>query len=232
MIRAVIFDFNGVLVDDEAIHCRFLREILAEEGIAVSEAQYHAEYLGYDDRGCFEVALSRHGQVASPDRVAELIARKSARYDAWARESLESFPGAREAVRALAERWPLAICSGALRGEIEAALAGLGLDESFEAIIAAEDTERCKPDPEGYFLALDALRSTGNDGLEAAHCLVIEDSLAGVAAAKAAGMWTIAVLHSYTEDELRHAGADAILHNLADLNPEWVRRLFLPEVSP
>lgn len=232
MIRAVIFDFNGVLVDDEAMHCQFLRDVLAEEGITITEAQYHDEYLGYDDRGCFEVALTRHGQTATDARIADLTARKSALYDAWARTSLRAFPGAVEAVHALADRWPLAICSGALRGEIEAALDGLNLDDAFEAIIAAEDTARCKPDPEGYFLALDALRSLGHNGLEAGHCLVIEDSLAGIAAGKSAGMWVVAVPHSYPEAELRAAGADAIITNLADLNPDAVRRLFFPEVSP
>lgn len=232
MIRAVIFDFNGVIVDDEAMHCQFLREVLAEEGIALSEAEYHAEYLGYDDRGCFEVALERNGEVATEARIAELIVRKSALYDAWARSGLKAFPGVKEAVTALAERWPLAICSGALRGEIEAALEGLGLEAAFEVIIAAEDTERCKPDPEGYFLALDALRSAGTTGLEAGHCLVIEDSLAGVAAAKAAGMWVVAVTHTYPEAELRASGADAVVDSLVELNPDWVLRLFLPEVSP
>ncbi len=232
MIRAVIFDFNGVLVDDEAMHCQFLREILAEEGIALSEERYHEEYLGYDDRGCFEVALERHGEVATEERVADLIARKSALYDAWARTGLKAFPGAREAVLGLAKRWPLAICSGALRGEIESALEGLGLGDAFEVIIASEDTERCKPDPEGYFLALDALRSAGFTGLEAGHCLVIEDSLAGVAAAKAAGMWAVAVTHTYTEAELRDSGADVVVSRLSELSPDSVRRLFFPEVSP
>ncbi|HEV3166122.1 MAG TPA: HAD family phosphatase, partial [Isosphaeraceae bacterium] len=122
MIRAVIFDFNGVLVDDEQVHFELLREILAQEGIALSEDQYHQEYLGYDDRGCFETALLRAGQVAGRARVNDLIARKAARYVSVASAGLRVFPGAAQCLATLHRRWPVAICSGALRGEIEFAL--------------------------------------------------------------------------------------------------------------
>lgn len=232
MIRAVIFDFNGVLVDDEAVHCELLRQVLAEEGVSLTEREYLDEYLGYDDRGCFETALRRAGQAAGDDRIADLIERKAARYAELAEHGLKLFDGAADAVRRLAEDWPVAVCSGALRDEIDYGLGRLGVADEVSAIVAAEDTERCKPDPEGYFLALDALRSAVAAGLEAGHCLVIEDSLAGVQAAKAAGMWVVGVTHTYPADQLRAAGADAILERLSELGPEWVRCLFTPEVSP
>ncbi len=142
------------------------------------------------------------------------------------------FPGAVAAVRACAARWPVAICSGALRAEIDFALDLMGVLDRVEAVISAEDTDRCKPDPEGYFLALDALRSVGHEDLEAGHCLVLEDSLAGVQAAKAAGMWAVGVAHSYPADALRQAGADTVLEHLEAFGPEAVARLFDPEVSP
>lgn len=224
--RAVIFDFNGVLVDDEHVHCDLLRAVLAEEGIAVSEEEYHARYLGYDDRGCFEVALAEAGQDASRARVDALIARKAARYNAAAEQGLRIFPGAADCLRTLAARWPLAICSGALRPEIEFALDRLGCRDLIPTIVAAEDTTRCKPDPQGYLLALDALRTRVDPALQAAHCLVIEDSLAGVASAKAAGMQAAAVLHTYTDPELRAAGADMIVPALGDITVEWVAARF------
>ncbi|MBX6313182.1 MAG: HAD family phosphatase [Isosphaeraceae bacterium] len=232
MIRAVIFDFNGVLVDDEDVHCALLCEVLADEGITLSEREYHEEYLGYDDRGCFEVALSRAGRSADPARVEALVARKASRYAALAATGLRYFPGAGRCVAAMADRWPVAICSGALRAEIEFALRRMGIAAQVAAIIAAEDTDRCKPDPEGYHLALDALRSQVGEDLEAGHCLVVEDSLAGVQSAKAAGMWVVAVPHTYSEAELRSAGADAVVAGLEGLNPHWVERFFAPEVSP
>ena len=232
MIRAVIFDFNGVLVDDEAVHFELFREVLAAEGVAITERAYRDRYLGYDDRGCFEAALADAGRVTPWALIDDLIARKARRYLQVARAGLKIFPGAPESLAALAGRWPVAICSGALRPEIELALGLMGRRDSVRAVISAEDTTRCKPDPEGYLLALDALRSQEGEDLEAAHCLVIEDSLAGIQAAKAAGMWAIGVDHTYPEAELRAAGADAVLPGLASLAPPWVERFFAPEVSP
>jgi HAD superfamily hydrolase (TIGR01509 family) len=232
MIRAIILDFNGVLADDEHVHFTLFRDVLAGLGVSLTEQAYQDEYLGYDDRGCFSVALERAGRFPTVAEVDELIAEKARRYAAWARESLTYFPFAAEMVRALEASWPVAICSGALRGEIDAALERLGVAEQVVAIVAAEDTDRCKPDPEGYLLALDALRSRGHEDLEAGHCLVVEDSLAGVQAAKAAGMWAIGVTHSYPAHALRHAGADAVVESLEPITPAWVARLFQPEISP
>ncbi len=232
MIRAVIFDFNGVLVDDEQVHFELFREALAEEGVTLDERDYHERYLGFDDRGCFEAALRDSGREASSGRVGALIDRKARRYLEVAAVRLRIFPGAAESLASLADRWPLGICSGALRAEIAFALDKMGVADRVHAIISAEDTERCKPDPEGYLLALDALRSCDGEDLEAAHCLVIEDSLAGIEAAKAAGMWAIGVDHTYATKQLEGAGADAVLNGLATLNPEWVERFFAPEVSP
>src|SRR5438067_12949754 len=108
MIRAVIFDFNGVLIDDEPLHFALFREVLAGEGIDLTERDYHEEFLGYDDRGCFERALRRAGAAADRARVDELIARKADRYAALAESGLRFFPGAAEAVATLARRWPVA----------------------------------------------------------------------------------------------------------------------------
>src|SRR5207247_2300371 len=154
-----------------------------------------------DDRGCFAAALRDAGQSAGGTRLEELIARKARRYVAVAEQGLRFFPAAVETLQAVASRWPVAICSGALRSEIEYALRRMGCLERVSAIISAEDTDQCKPDPEGYRLALAALRagrsrpgssvvgSGPSAGLSATDCLVIEDSLAGIASAKGAGMW-------------------------------------------
>lgn len=232
MIRAVIFDFNGILVDDEDLHFQLFREVLASEGIDLPESVYHAKYLGFDDRGCFEAALTDAGHATDTATIEMLIAQKASRYTTRAQNELVIFPGAIESLSALAARWPVAICSGALRQEIAFALRLMDRSTHIAAIVAAEDTERCKPDPEGYLLALDALRSTVGEDLEAGHCLVVEDSLAGIEAAKTAGMWVVAVSNTYTEDELRAAGADAVISSLSSLNPDWVIHFFIPEVSP
>ncbi len=75
-IAAVIFDFNGVLVDDESVHCALFQEVLAQEGVRITERDYHERYLGYDDRGCFDAALQDAGQSADRARLDDLIARR------------------------------------------------------------------------------------------------------------------------------------------------------------
>jgi beta-phosphoglucomutase len=233
MIRAVIFDFNGVLLDDEHVHFELFREVLGQEGIAMSAEQYHERFLGLDDRGCFEAALVEAGRVADGAYLDELVARKARRYVAVAAAGLRFFPDAAECLAMLAVRWALAINSGALRPEIEFALDQLDRRDRVAVIVAAEDTTRCKPDPEGYRLALEALRRRPGAGdgsaladLRPEHCLVIEDSLAGVASAKGAGMWAVGVTHTYGAEALREAGADAIIDGLETLTPDWIARHF------
>jgi beta-phosphoglucomutase len=238
-IGAVIFDFNGVLVDDEAIHFALFREVLEQEGVEITERDYHERYLGYDDRGCFQAALVDAGQSAEGARLDQLIAQKARRYVEVASHGLRFFPEAAETLGAVAARWPVAICSGALRPEIEEALRQLGRLDHITAIISAEDTEKGKPDPEGYRLALAALRARprGRDGLtisrpktqsnlEPNNCLVIEDSLAGIVSAKGAGMRAVGVPNTYTAHQLRNAGADEVVDCLATFTPDWIERRF------
>jgi beta-phosphoglucomutase len=239
-IGAVIFDFNGVLVDDESVHFELFRQVLLQEEVVITERDYHERYLGYDDRKCFEAALLDAGETAGRERLDQLIARKAQRYVKVAEQGLRFFPAAAKTLGVTAVRWPVAICSGALRSEIEYALQRLGCRDHVVAIISAEDTEKCKPDPMSYQLALDALRECAWHGhsemttrqhgaqhdLDAANCLVVEDSLAGIAAAKGAGMHAVGVPNTYTADQLREAGADAVIDGLATLTTDWIERRF------
>ena len=229
MIRAVIFDFNGVLLDDERLHFELFQEVLAQEGVAITGDDYHGRYLGLDDRGCFEAALTDGGRPAGSDRVDELIARKARRYTEVASRGLRFFPGAADCLAALADRWPLAINSGALRPEIEFALELIGRRDRVSVIVSAEETTHCKPHPEGYTRALEGLKARGGAelaDLTAASCLVIEDSLAGVDSAKRAGMWAVGVPNTYTPDELRSAGADDVVADLTGFTTDWISGRF------
>ncbi len=125
-IGAVIFDFNGVLIDDESVHFSLFREILAQEEVVITERDYHERYLGYDDRRCFEAALLDAGKTADRKQLDRLIARKAQRYIEVAEQGLRYFPAAAQTLSITADRWPVAICSGALRSEIEYALQRLG----------------------------------------------------------------------------------------------------------
>lgn len=221
MLKAIIFDFNGVIVDDEPLHLELFRRVLGEESITLTDEDYHAKYLGYDDRGCFTAALNdagRTGLSANAAFIAELIERKAGYY----REAIEArfllFPGAVELVKKLAAKFPMAIASGALRGEIEVVLTRGGIRDCFKEIIASEDVTACKPDPEGYVMALAALNSGRQEPIQPNECLVIEDSIAGIEAAKLAGMQCLAVTNSYKADEL--AAADWIVATLVNCDVE------------
>jgi len=223
MDHAVIFDFNGVLLDDERIHLALFNEALAPLGYAISEAEYFDRYVGFDDADCFRHAVVDRGGEIADGEVARLIDEKAARYLARMERDPPLFPGAATVVRDLARRHRLAICSGALRQEVEGVLAAAHLTDCFAALVAAEDVARGKPDPEGYITALAALHHAGETELAADRCLVIEDTVAGIAAAKGAGMRCLAVAHTYPIERL--GGADRVIPTLAEVTPEVVAAL-------
>jgi HAD superfamily hydrolase (TIGR01509 family) len=220
VLRALLFDFNGVLVDDEPLHFRLFRGVLADEGVELTEAAYWSRYLGFDDRGCLEAALADAGREAPPALVARLIARKAARYqEEILRAGYPFFDGAVELVRAAAESGlALAVVSGALRDEVEGALREAGLLATVRTIVSAEDVERGKPDPEGYRRALEALNVEPPVAGRLIHpheAVAIEDSPAGLEAAAAAGLRTVGVAQSYPRAEL--AAADWVVDRVDEL---------------
>jgi HAD superfamily hydrolase (TIGR01509 family) len=216
-LKAIIFDFNGVIVDDEPLHLELFRRVLEEEGLSLSNEEYHEKYLGYDDRGAFTAALADQGHTADQTYIQSLIERKARYYLDAINERMLLFPGVVELVRRMAEKFPLAIASGALRHEIELVLTRGELRDCFRVIVASEDVSACKPEPEGYVKALALLNETTQRSIEPAACLVIEDSVAGIEAARRAGMRCLAVTNSYTAAEL--TAADAVVASLAELDP-------------
>ncbi len=219
----MLFDFNGVIADDEPVHQEMLQKVLAEDGITVTDAQYHDIYLGFDDKGCFEFAFESNNRPIDAAKVAELTTRKSAYYDAYIETHLVLFPGAVACVKRLAAEFALGIVSGALRHEIEMICRIADITDCFAFTVAAEDTLRCKPDPEGYIKGLARYNAAAPARIDAGQCVVIEDSLAGVAAAKGAGMPCVAITHSYLADELSHA--DKVIDHMSAFTPKLVREL-------
>lgn len=224
-LRALIFDFDGVLANTEPLHYAGLRQTLKEIGIELTEAEYYADYLGYDDRGCFRAALAANGRPADSATIAHLMKRKAAAYLESVKHQPVMFPGVPEFVRDAACSYPLAIASGALRHEIEYILEAAGLRKAFFHITSAEDVIRGKPDPEPFLVAMAALEER-EPGLTPASCLVIEDSLPGVQAAKAAGMIVLAVSNTHTVQDLHEA--HAITHSLQDTSVAELRRRLWP----
>jgi beta-phosphoglucomutase len=221
-MRAVFFDFDGVLVDSEPLHYRALRESLVPEGIAIDEDEYARTYVGYDDRETIRVALEVHGRPSARERVEAIIARKAAGFEALLSD-IPFFPGARALVEALALLVPVAIVSGARHAEIERIIAAGGLLDRFICIVGADDVRFTKPHPEPYLSALRRVRQQGAD-IRAEDCLVIEDSMPGVASGLAAGMKVLAVTHTHPASRL--GGAHRIVPSLTQLSPETLRGLF------
>ena len=229
MLRAILFDFNGVIVDDEPLHLEMFQRVLAEEGISLSEEEYYEKYLGFDDRDCFVGALEAAGESADLGRVMRLITRKSAYYtEVIHRQGFPFFAGAVELVREAAEAGlMLGIVSGALRDEVEGALEQAGLRPFFKLIVTAQDVKKSKPDPEGYRQALEGLSSLPPLPGRLVHpheVLVIEDSPAGLEAARSLSLTTLAVGQTYPMTEL--SLADVFVESLAVVDLQRLRELY------
>lgn len=225
MLRAVIFDFNGIIVDDEPIHFKLFERVLGEEGIALTEADYYARYLGFDDRGAFMAGFRENNRPLSNQKLQELIERKAAYYQEAIRNHVTVFPGVKNLVAELARTLPLAVASGALRHEIETILRTLELLDYFRAIVAAEDVTQGKPAPEIYLKALAALNAQGGNGkpIAAADCVVIEDSKEGVKGALRAGMKCLAVTNSHPAELL--SDADAVVKSLEEVKLSFLQKM-------
>jgi beta-phosphoglucomutase len=221
-MKAVLFDFDGVLVNSEPLHYRALRGCLLPEGIDVGEEEYARFYLAYDDWQAIRIALERHGIRYDAARVQGLAERKSDLFDELL-ATVPLFPGARELVQSLAREVPLAIASGALRSEIERILQPSGLRPLFQAVVGAEDVERGKPDPEPYLRAMAHLQ-VHLPNLRPEECVVIEDTMPGIASALGAGMKVVAVAQTYPPEKLR--AANLVVESLAALDVEGLRMLF------
>jgi HAD superfamily hydrolase (TIGR01509 family) len=194
MPSAILFDFNGVIIDDEPQHCDALIATLADYDYSLDRDAYYREYLGFDDRECFRFTFERQGRGADDRVIAEAIGRKNQHYERAIRESMRLVPGASDFIEAAAlDAIRLAIVSGALRREIELVLELAGLRAHFDAIIAAEDVAACKPDPQGFQRAREALE------VAPGRCVAIEDSLPGLAAARAAGFRCVMLTTSHPE---------------------------------
>jgi HAD superfamily hydrolase (TIGR01509 family) len=223
--RALIFDFDGVIADSEPLHLSAFRDTFAEEGIALTTEEYYARYLGYDDHDAIEEALRGAGRATDPTVVRALMARKADRFLALVRHAVPIFPGVPAFVRAAAARVPLAIASGALRHEIELILTQASLRDSFTAIVSAEDVREGKPSPQAFQRAHAHLATRVPD-LTPADCLVIEDSLAGIEAARRAHMRCLALPNSYSAHQL--TSADLVVPSLESLSWERLTALFTP----
>ena len=199
--RAVLFDFNGTLSQDEPLLLRIYQGLFARYGRPLSEEEYVAQLAGLTEEAIVGGWLGVDGPL-----LGSLIAERIAAYAAEAADGATVPEEVRSAVRYAAERVPVAIVSGAFRAEIEPVVAAAGLAEQVTAVVAADDVEQGKPHPEGYLRALEVL------GLDAGEVVAFEDTEAGIASAKSAGLRCIAVRGTMPDDRLdaAHEIVDAI----------------------
>ena len=216
MIRAVVFDFDGVLANSEPLHFRAFRDVLAARGIILTEREYYDRYLGYDDMGAFRAIGQDRHVVLDEAALADMIATKAERLAVLEREGSMLFSGARDAVERMAARCPVAIASGALKREIERVLEHEELTALFTVIVAAEDTGASKPAPDPYLRAVTLLSRAVGVQLRASECVAIEDSRWGLQSARDAGLRTIGITHTYPADELSEA--DIVIGSLDALD--------------
>ena len=219
---AVLFDFDGVIVDSERLHYETMAAAMAGDGPPFDWEFYREKLMGFDDRGSFAVLLGRAGIEPTPEEIRRRTHRKAALFARHAAQGrLPAFPGAVELVRACAAAGPVALCSGALRSDIEPVLAALGIAECFSVRVTAEDVAASKPDPASYRLGVEQLaaRFPGR-GIAPGACVAIEDTADGIASARGAGIPVLGVATHLSAEALRAAGAFAAVESLAGLTPE------------
>ncbi len=228
MMRAIIFDMDGVICDSEPLHMQAFQEILKDEGIMIMDQEYYDKYLAHDDRGSFESAIRAHNRPL-PDlkKMNALLSAKARVFDELMKERMIIYPGADGFIKKAAEKYSLALASGARRLEVEYVLKKAKIRDIFSAIVSADEVKNGKPQPEAFERALELMnqmRLEGTREIMSVETLVIEDSPRCIQTAKGLGMKTVGMATSYKSEELKEA--DLVINSLVGLELETLEKLF------
>jgi HAD superfamily hydrolase (TIGR01509 family) len=228
-LKAVLFDFNGVIIKDEAIHEQLISEILIEENLRPSPQEYREICLGRSDRVCVSELLKRRGRLVTESYLTQLIARKAKAYERQLEtlEKLPIYPGLEDLIfKIRVAKLPMGVVSGALRSEVELVLNRAQLAQHFSVIVAGDDIKVSKPEPDGYLLAVERLNQQYPElKAQASECLAIEDTPAGIEAAKRAGMQVVGVANTYPFHMLQRQ-ANWTVDYLHDLELDRVQEVY------
>lgn len=229
MIEAIFFDFNGVIIDDERIHLKAYREVLAAEDVALTDEDYFAS-LGMDDAAFVRAAYARAGQALTDETMRALIKHEHELHRQFIKADLPVSSGVVAFIREASRHFQLGIVSMAEREEIDHVLDLAYLESEFSVLVGAEPGLKHKPAPDCYLRALELLNEQRRDArkmpLLARECLVIEDSPPGIEAARTAGMRTLGVTNTVSAGALRSSRAEVVTPNLSDWTTSAVRHLF------
>ena len=226
MLKAVIFDFDGVIANTEPVHMRAFQLTLGEDGITLTEEEYYSNYLAYDDKTLFKTVLKDKDITHDETVIRELMERKSGHYENIIKDNIQILPGVKDFIGELSGKYRLAIGSGALHREIADILEFAGIGDYFDVIVSAEDVENCKPAPDVFVEVLRRLNASGLSSgvISPDECLVVEDSVSGVEAALSAAMKCLAVTNSYSAEELSRA--HIVKESLKGLDSEELAAMF------
>jgi phosphoglycolate phosphatase/beta-phosphoglucomutase len=228
-LKAVLFDFNGVIIKDEAIHQQLIEEILVQENLRPSAEEYRQICLGRSDRVCLGQILQRRGRMVTESYLTKLITLKAQAYQRQLETlpKLPIYPGLEDLIYKIrVAQLPMAVVSGALRSEIELVLNRTKLAQYFTVIVAGDDIKTSKPKPDGYLLAVERLNEhVPNLNVQASDCLAIEDTPAGIEAAKLAGMQVVGVANTYPFHMLQRQ-ANWTVDYLHDLELDRVQEVY------
>ncbi len=224
MLRAVIFDFDGVITDSEILHLRAFNQSLVPYDIEISRKDYYTNYLGFSDLDCYKALIDNGLLKIDEQQIDSIIKEKSKIFEELTKTEGRTIEGVHEFLQMLKENnIPMAICSGSLLVEIEIMLEESGLRHFFAEIVSAEQVKKGKPHPEGFLLSLQKLNETCRPPIAAKECIVIEDSHWGLQAGKDAGMHTVAVTNSYDAEQL--SLAEKIVSRLNELTINDLQQL-------
>jgi beta-phosphoglucomutase len=224
MLRAVIFDFDGVITDSEILHFRAFNEALSRYGIEITLKDYYKDYLGLTDLDLLNLLASKGLLELDDGGIENLAEQKKQVFEKMAETEGRIIEGVSDFLQMLKQNdIPMAICSGALLAEIELILQETQLRPFFEVIVSAEYVKKGKPNPEGLVLTLQKLNKKRRDVIEPSQCIVIEDSHWGLEAAGAAGMHTVAITNSYDAEQL--ALAEKVIAHLSQLSISELQEL-------
>ena len=221
MIKAILFDFNGVIIDDEMLQMKAYQEVFQPYGVPLTPEQY-LQALGMDDQTFVRAAFAKAGKELPDADLAAVQDRKTEIHRRLLTDDLPLFHGVKTFLKAVSREFTVGLVSMANREEIGYIFERANLSPWFAIVVSAEDVQVCKPAPDCYLKGLEKLnehrQKAGHSTLQASECLAIEDSPPGIASAKAAGMRTLGVTNTVTEAELRSAGAEVVTKDLARLD--------------
>ncbi|MBD2248059.1 HAD family phosphatase [Nostoc sp. FACHB-888] len=228
-LKAVLFDFNGVIINDEPIHLQLIDEILIQENLQPQKVSERQASLGRTDRACFQQLLANRGRVGDENYLTQLLYRKAEAYtvELEKTEKLPLYPGVEDLIYQVRSRnLKLGLVSGAIRKEIELVLDRAKLAQHFKIIVAGDDITTSKPEPDGYLLAVKRLNQEYPElNLQPHECLAIEDTPAGIAAAKRSQMQVVGVANTYPFHMLQRC-CNWTVDYLSELELERVQKIY------